>query len=218
VISQTAVNMVAPMKAGAVVTSHDASRLTTARLEGLSILFPGFYATDIGDVGAPGNGLWAYPGPGTLDVTIEGAGRDIWGTADSFTFVHKPQTGDAATDYVYVMSLQNTDPFAKVGVMIRDGLAPDAPHVVVDVKPNGEVEFMARLCPGCETTYLGGAAIAFGQNIRLSRLGNRFTAWAAGQIIGSVDVTMSSTVEVGFAVTSHVAGELTTAVVEEQET
>ena len=203
--------------AGVAVTSHDPTQFTTARVEGLSLLFQGFTSTDIGNVGAAGNGLWNYPNPGTLDVAVEGAGGDIWGTADAFQFIHRTaMLAPGAGWGIYVKSLQNTDPFAKAGLMFRDGLAPDAAHVILDLKPSGEVEFMARPCRGCDTVYIGGTTVAFGDRISLSRNGDTFTAWAGG-VIGTIDVPMPDTIEAGFAVTSHVAGQLTAAVIEEQE-
>jgi hypothetical protein len=97
-------------------------------------------------------------------------------------------------------------------------LAANASSVIVDVKPDGGVEFMARLCGECATTYLGGAQITFPAYLMLSRTGSTFTAAvsqtspSSPRTIGSVTVPMSSDAVLGFAVTSHDPTHLATAV------
>jgi hypothetical protein len=92
--------------------------------------------------------------------------------------------------------------------MYRDGVAADARMVIVDVKPDGNVEFMARTCQGCPVEYLAGATVGLPAWLRLSYSGSHFSATAqpADQSrtidLGSVDVTMPN-IMTGFAVTSH---------------
>jgi hypothetical protein len=131
---------------------------------------------------------------------------------------------------VRVVGLKNTHPFAKAGLMVRGGsvvadpsgvdfnLPPNAPSVILDAKPNGDLEFMARLCAGCETIYLGGAHISFPAYISLVKDGSTFTARfgqdpAALDTIGSVDVFMLEWIP-GLAVTSHDVNQTTTAIFE----
>jgi len=115
--------------------------------------------------------------------------------------------------------LDDTDTFAKAGVMFRETLAPGAMQVIVDAKPSGEIEFMARLCTGCDTTYLGGAFLTLPAYVSILRdtNGTTFTARAGASpstlaTIGSVTVPMSSAAHAGFAVTSHDTSQMTTAV------
>jgi len=54
---------------------------------------------------------------------MSAAGVDIWGTADEFTFAWKSLTGNG-TIVAKVESVENTDPWAKAGVMIRESLKP----------------------------------------------------------------------------------------------
>jgi len=199
--------------AGAAVTSHDTSRLNTAHFEGLSSL-PAFWtATDIGGTRLTGNGS-------TGDVvTVEGAGADVWDQADSFQFVHFQPATTLFNFRARVVSLDDTDPFAKAGLMFRDTLSPDAMEVILDAKPSGEVEFMARLCTGCYTTYLGGANITFPAYLQLTRDtdGSMFTASVGSDAasltsVGSVRVPMSGAAHVGFAVTSHDPNEIAQAI------
>ncbi len=77
---------------------------------------------------------------------MSGAGRDIWGTADSFFFVYRPfRDGSIMNTF---LSEDFTDPFAKAGLMIRQSLDPGSPEVIVDVKPDGGIEFMTRARSG----------------------------------------------------------------------
>ena len=103
---------------------------------------------------------------------------------------------------------QGTNPFAKVGVMIRSGIRPDAAFVILDMKPNGELEFMQRSEDGGEVTYLGGATPGFNTWIALVRNGDSVKAMMSSNgytwvDIGTAAVTMPTTADVGVAVTSH---------------
>jgi hypothetical protein len=141
-------------------------------------------------------------------TTVEAAGADIWGTADSFYFVHRPLSPGQAMTSIRA-DVRATQPFAKAGVIVRDGLAPDAPSVILDVKPDGGIEFMARMCAGCSTTFVAGTEIGVPAWLSLSLDDNgTFSARVmSGDLsqtvdLGAVTVPMGSP-EVGFAVTSH---------------
>jgi hypothetical protein len=93
--------------------------------------------------------------------------------------------------------------------MIRESaFDPSSAHVLVDVRPDHEVEFMTRLASGDATTYLGGVELLSDSIwLKLRREGNVVTAfvstdgltWTAG---GSTPFT-SPSAAFGFAVTSH---------------
>src|SRR5262245_11148861 len=86
---------------------------------------------DIGAVGLAGSASYT-----TKVFTIRGSGADIWGAADAFQSVLQPVSGDAQI-VVRVASLQDTNTYAKAGVMIRATSAVDSAHVILDVRPNG---------------------------------------------------------------------------------
>jgi len=203
--------------AGVAVTSHDTARTTTAHVEALSLLPNGWHSDDVGPVTAVGNAtLDAFADD--IVVTVEGAGSDIWGQADSFHFVQLPSPIPDHFALTYrVVSLDDTNAMAKAGLMFRDGTAASAPHVILDAKPDGGVEFMARLCGQCATTYLGGAHVIFPAYLSLTRDGATFTASVFtsapgdGTNIGSVTVPMADAAA-GFAVTSHDSNQMTNAV------
>lgn len=192
---------------GIVVSSHDASNLNTAHFDGLSLTARTTVSSDdIGAVGLVGNAvndntLASFP------FIVTGAGSDIWGTADSFQMLHfGPEPGGGGI--VDRVDIHASDPFAKAGFMYRDGLAPDAAMVILDLKPDGGVEFMARQCAGCAVTFLGSTDIGVPAWFRLTHAGTTFSATVMSADksrsvdLGSVTVPMSVILP-GLAVTSH---------------
>jgi hypothetical protein len=162
----------------------------------------GWDSRDIGDVGQPGGASY-YSGR----FAVDGAGADIWGTSDSFHFVSVRlpfAQGGAIT--ARVVATQNTNPFAKAGVMIRTSYDPSSAHVILDVKPDGGVEFMSRPSSGAATTFIAGATATFPVWVRLTydtttvtgQVSNDGTTWVT---IGSA--SLSAGAYAGFAVTSH---------------
>jgi hypothetical protein len=220
----------APVEAGLFVSSHDRSTLNTAHFSGVRLLPRGYaenapysftgWANDIGKQSTSGtavgaSGSWA---DAKGRVLVQAAGSDIWGTTDSFFFVHTPQ--DAGIPGAVAWAVERLDArhaFAKAGVMIRHGLDPSAESVILDVKPNGEVEFMARPCFGCQTAYLGGTMVTLPATLQLGKDRDRIYATvvaADGTVtnLGYAVVSFFDGYHVGLAVTSHDPASLATAV------
>jgi len=142
--------------------------------------------------------------------TVNGSGADIWGTADGFQFVYQPLNGGGQV-VARLTGEQNTDPYAKAGIMIREDLGAGSRHVLLDRRPGGDVEFMSRSGTGGSTAYLGGTTQATPAWLRLTRDGNAVTAavssdGATWRTVGSTSVTMAASVYVGLVVCSHTAG------------
>lgn len=214
----SAIQMPSMFDIGIAVTSHDASRLSTAQFDAFFLLSGTEDNSPIGNTGLLGSAAFAF-GDCCGALTVEGAGSDIWGARDSFQFVHSsPDTSGnvhALSSRIPVMDAAH--PFAKAGLMFRDSLDPDAMHVIVDVKPDGGVEFMARLCTGCDTTYLGGTTLTLPVYLTILRFGTTYEAKAASNPfgtwtqLGSIDVPMLAPIP-GVAVTSHDPSQIATAV------
>src|SRR5206468_6029729 len=94
------------------------------------------------------------------DSVIAGSRDDIWGTADSFHFMYRWIQEDEIA--IQLPSLENTNPHAKIGVMLRKALQAGAVMVVLDQQPDGSVEFMTRQTADGETTFIAGAGPAPG--------------------------------------------------------
>src|SRR6185295_1271198 len=74
----------------------------------------GWLTLDIGAVGYAGS--VNYDGS---TYAASGAGADIWDSADAFRFTYRTLAGDGEM-IARVASLDNTDAWAKAGVMIRE--------------------------------------------------------------------------------------------------
>ncbi len=208
-LASTDVSMPTHIIAGLAVTSHDTSALNTATFDHVAVSSALPIDSDIGDVGATG-------GVGFSDVNIRvaGAGADIWGTQDAFNYYYSSQINDGSM-YARVTFLDNTDPYAKAGIMIRASTDPSAAHVILDVKPDGGIEFMARSAAGSTTTFIAGATRSFPVLFYLVRTGGTVNGYvidgSQDTLIGSVSIDLPSDALIGLAVTSHVRGTLATA-------
>src|SRR2546423_15436504 len=105
---------------------------------------------DVGAVGLAGSASYAA---GVF--TLKGAGADIWGCADAFQSLSQPLSGDVQL-VARVASIANTSTYAKAGIMLRDSTAAGAKHVVLDLRPSGDIEFMVRSATGGSTNWLAG--------------------------------------------------------------
>src|SRR5207249_3414679 len=99
-------------------------------------------------VGAPQTGGASFAN-GVFTVT--GYGEDIWGTRDEFEYVNQSLAGDAML-IARITSIQDTNLYAKAGLMWREALTVDAATVLLDTRPDGSLEFMARTSAGAFTT------------------------------------------------------------------
>jgi len=209
---------------GLAVTSHNASTAATATFDGVAVSAGGgggstgpvpspWTAQDVGAVGKAGSASYAA---GTF--TVNAAGANIWSTADSFHFVAQPLSGDTEI-IARVASLQNTHLHAKAGVMFRESLAANARHIILDVEPNGRIEFMTRTTAGAAVTVIGNSTRAFPVWLKLTRSGTTVTAFVGGDGIawtqvGTTTTSLPSTISVGLAVTSHDTAVLTKATID----
>jgi endonuclease/exonuclease/phosphatase family metal-dependent hydrolase/regulation of enolase protein 1 (concanavalin A-like superfamily) len=164
---------------------------------------------DIGSVGQAGSASYAN---GTF--TVNASGDDIWGTADSFRYVYQSLNGDG-TIVARVSSLpQNANHFAKAGVMIRETLSPGSAHVILDVLPNGALEFMTRPATGGATTFLSTATQALPTWVKLMRAGSQVTAYVSATgtswtEVGTTSLSISANAYIGFIVCAHDATLIT---------
>ena len=191
--------------AGLAVTSHDNSRTNTATFDNVTP----YFSQDIGDVGVEGS-----VAHGELTNTVAGAGGDIWGTADAFHYMSLPfHSASAHSMTVHVRSMENTNPFAKAGIMVRESMAPDSPYVLLDVKPDGGIEFMTRQAAGGSTTFIAGASLSWSQPVwlQLDMNDQTVTAYAFSDatsrsswtLVGTTTISLSPNASIGIAVTSH---------------
>ena len=147
--------------------------------------------------------------------TVSGGGEDIWLTADEFHFVHQSMTGDGEI-IARIVSQDNSHPWAKTGVMIRDGLNADAANAMMGLTPGNGAGLFYRTSTGVTSQRTNTTSASTPIWVKLTRSGNTLTGYTSsnGQDwnwVGNITISMSSTVDVGLAVSSHVDGVLATA-------
>jgi len=165
-----------------------------------------------GDVGSPSAAGNASYSSGTF--TIEGDGSDIWGTSDQFHYVYQSLSGDGEIE-ARVASLENTNSWAKAGVMIRETLTGGSTHAMMVVTAGNGTAFQRRTSTGGSSSHTAGSSVTAPYWVRLVRSGDTFTGYESSNgsswnEVGSATISMGTDVYVGLAVTSHSGGVLAT--------
>ncbi len=171
---------------------------------------PPWQTQDIGAVGVAGSSLYAA---GVFTVT--GAGADIQGTADAFQFDYMTVTGDC-TIVARVVSVQNIDGWSKAGLMIRSNLDANAANAFIAVTPGSGVTWQSRSSSGGGTSWNQTGGLSAPYWLKLVRNGSIFTGYRSPDGAnwtpqGTNTATMSNTVLIGLALTSHNNTNLCTA-------
>jgi len=148
-------------------------------------------------------------------IQMTAGGTDIWGTADEFHYAYKRLSGEGSIT-AKVVSITNTDPWAKAGVMIRQTLEPGSANVMVAITSTSGVTFQNRNTAGAESLSTTQEGIAAPQWVRMSRSGNTFTGEYSADgsnwtIMDSVDIPMLLDIYIGLCLTSHNVDETCTA-------
>ena len=149
--------------------------------------------------------------------TVNGAGSDIQGTSDQFQFAYLSLTGNG-TITARVDSVENTDVWAKAGVMFRNTLDANSANAFLAMTPGNGATFQSRSSTNGNTNWMNTSGLSAPYWVRLTRSGNNFTAYRSAngvdwtQIGSTTAITMNSTVYVGLAVTSHSSGNLCTSI------
>ena len=165
---------------------------------------------DIGAVGATGSATY---NSGTFEVS--GSGADIEVAADEFRYVYQTSSGNCSIE-ARVATQDNTDPWAKTGVMIRESTAAGSMNAAVLITPANGVTFQRRTSTdgGTTATIVGGVTAP--RWVRLVRTANSFAAYYSSnglawtQVGTSQTIAMASSATLGLAVTSHADGTLCT--------
>ena len=151
---------------------------------------------------------------GTYTITATGA--DIWNLADEFHYAYKTLTGVGSIE-AQVLSVSNTDPWAKGGVMIRETLDAGSKFAAVYITPGNGCRFQARTDTGIAATSdtavvsTQQTAITAPYWVKLERdVAGNFRGYysASGTTWTPMSwnpqsITMGSNIYVGLALTSH---------------
>lgn len=176
----------------------------------ISNLVSGWRAGDIGNVGAAGSFTRAHE-----RFTLNGSGADTWRRADSFYYVFKKLDGDGSLT-ARVLNLENTDLWAKAGVMIRETTNAGSMFAMSCIRPDGQVQSVWRKTTDGEAN---SSALAGGPDypkwVKIVRKGNSFSAYYQVKpedgwlrIGAPQTIRMASKVQIGLVVCAHNAGTM----------
>jgi hypothetical protein len=168
----------------------------------LSIWFRGYPASTGSFVEGP---------VGTYTMTASGA--DIWLVnnveADEFHFAYKMLSG-AGSIIARVQSVDNTNVWAKAGVMIRETLDPDSAHAMMIVTPGSGISFQRRPGTGATSLDTTTADITAPYWVKIERgISGNFTASSSTNgttwtVQGAPEnIPMGANVYIGLALTAH---------------
>jgi len=207
--------MPATALAGLAVDSYNTGAVSTATFDNVTInSCP--VTWDCSDIGSP-----ALAGDQTIrdeqsleslvNFPVRGSGSDIWGTSDQFHFVDTTLSGDGSVS-ARISSQQNSDPWAKAGVMLRASTDPGSPYYFVMITPGNGVNVQYRDGQGNSAQwpaqYIADTTPVY---LRADRVGTTFAAYSSHDavnwtLIPGSTVTIASLsgdLLAGPAVTSH---------------
>jgi len=162
--------------------------------------------------------------------TISASGTDIWDISDEFRYAYKMLSGDGSIS-ACVVSIDNTDLWAKAGVMIRETLEPFSVHGLMCVTPENRRAFQNRtvIASDSYSSNSDAEAIALPLWVRLVRQGNLITGYYSEDGINWIQqpddestgdgtspnpqtIVMQQNIYIGLALCSHNANAVCTAV------
>lgn len=146
-------------------------------------------------------------------VLVQGAGADIFSTADEFHFYNlRVPDGDFTIETKVSHNNANADDYAKFGLMIRNNLNANASHVLMALTGDNFAHFQKRTSNGASVTAMprhtdvGSTGELF---LRLVKSGSNVTGFYSldgvnyTEFDAASDVTFNGNVRIGFAVSSH---------------
>jgi hypothetical protein len=193
-----------PNSSGLAVTSGTTAALNSSTFDNASVSAQALANLDIGSPSLLGGAACTDTGA----WSAEGGGADIAGTSDQFHYAYQATSGDS-TMIAHLLSQQDTNVWAKSGVMIRGTTAANSPEVSLVATPGHGVVLIARATAGATTTVVaqntGLVAPCWLKLIRSG--GTNFYGYTSSDgnawtLLGSTSVTLPTTATQGLAVTA----------------
>lgn len=142
---------------------------------------------------------------------LESTGDDIWNTFDQFRFAYKAGYNGNRNLVARVDQLENTNGWARAGLMIRGGIGTGERHVSVFVTPGNGLIFQARNSTNGSTVSVGSAGsvkapvwlrLEYSNGIARAYYGGNGTDWTQ---IGNGTTTTFTNYQAGLAAASRSA-------------
>jgi regulation of enolase protein 1 (concanavalin A-like superfamily) len=147
---------------------------------------------------------------------IKASGNDIWGNTDNFHYAYQIITGDFEIT-TKILNIDDTDPWAKAGIMIRGTLYGSSKNVFMCISSKNGASFQQRMLVGAETESTHqGKGVKAPYWVRVTRQGNIFKGYSSPDgnnwtEEGNYSMAMNANVYVGLAVSSHNEAKLCSA-------
>jgi alpha-D-xyloside xylohydrolase len=164
------------------------------------------------DIGAPTlAGSSGSGDAGVASMLLTASGSDIQNAADQCHFSSQSWTGDGSM-IVRLASLENSNSWAKAGLMIRESMAAGSRNCMIALTPENGCTFQYRGTTGGTTSYAPNPAqpgIVAPQWLKLVRWGNSFTPYRSAdgvswvKVANAVTLSIPSTAYFGMVLTSH---------------
>ena len=148
--------------------------------------------------------------------TLTATGEDIWYDADQFHYTFKVLSGVGYIE-AKVLSVEDTEPWAKAGVMIRETLEPGSKFAAVYITPGNGCRYQARMDTGIDA--VSDTSVATDEQMAITapywiKLDRDFAGNFRGYYSsdgtnwqrmswGQHNIPMSTDVYVGLVLTSH---------------
>ncbi|HEV7952065.1 MAG TPA: PQQ-dependent sugar dehydrogenase [Candidatus Saccharimonadales bacterium] len=205
-IDSASIPMTGSSLIGLFITSHNGPEASTVTFDNVKVTKAAAMTTLPtpwlnGDVGGPQlSGSAAYT-DGVF--TVNGAGNDIWDTADQFHFVSQSLTGDGEV-VARATTQTNTDAWAKSGIMMKQSTTANAPYVLLAVTPANGIVFQHNF----NGSNNGGTYAFPNVWLKLTRVRDVVTAYRStdGVLwtqIATTSVALGADIKTGLFVTSH---------------
>lgn len=157
---------------------------------------------------------------GAGEYNVTGGGANVWGTADAFHYVWKKMEGDFSLTADVRFIGAGAVAHRKVTLMVRQRLEPGSAYAGAALHGDGLTSLQFRPVAGENTKEVKQeemSAVSAPVRLRIERRGDNFTMFAGkpgGQFTstGPATMTLAGPVYAGFAVCSHDANVLETAV------
>jgi glucose/arabinose dehydrogenase/regulation of enolase protein 1 (concanavalin A-like superfamily) len=211
-VGTATVNLPATAKIGLFVCAHNgSSAFNTTTFDNVSVTASGGALPSgwsDGDIGAPAIGGSANYSANTF--TVKGAGNDIWGATDQMHYAYKSLAGDGSI-IARAVSQDNTDTWAKSGVMIKQSTTAGSAYAALFVTPGNGLHWQS----GYNSDQSGGAATP-PTWLKLTRAGNVVTAYTSAngttwtQVGTPVTLSLTNPATIGLFVCSHNGSQLNT--------
>lgn len=148
---------------------------------------------------------------------MRGSGDNIFGASDGFRFMYRQVSGDFDVR-ARLMSVQNTDDWAKAGIMVRQAAAPGSAHATVLAHANSKAQFRHRsaaAAPSHDSKKMAIPTTFPNTWLRLARSGAKLTGYLATdergakwETLGVVEIHLKDPVLVGLCVCSNASSTL----------